>query len=168
MKSQAKESTSPREVLVRLNELFYENVRRGIFISMIYGVFDIKQKKFAFARAGHNPIIIRSSSNENMEFLCPKGIALGLEHGELFNQIIEEQTIKIQKNDIFVFFTDGVSEAMNNEKLEFGEERLLKIIKNNAHITADAILKIIQKKITQFVGKTPQHDDMTMIIVKIT
>ena len=168
LKSQAKDALSPKKVLIRLNELFYENVERGTFISMIYGIFDINKKTFTFARAGHNPIIIRSSAFDNIEDLYPKGIALGLEQGQIFNSIIEEQKIGIRTGDIFIFYTDGVSEAMNNEKSEFGEKRLQMILQNHAHVLADDLIKIIKNKIKDFVGNTPQHDDLTMIIIKIT
>jgi sigma-B regulation protein RsbU (phosphoserine phosphatase) len=167
LKSQAKETFSPRELLIRLNELFYENVSRGIFISMIYGIFDIPQKTFTFARAGHNPIIIRSSSSGQIDSLCPQGIALGLEKGKIFNKVVNEQQVTISKNDIYIFFTDGVSEAMNEKKVEFGENRLQKIVHNNSNVLANELIDIIQVKINEFVGNTSQHDDLTMIIVKI-
>jgi sigma-B regulation protein RsbU (phosphoserine phosphatase) len=167
LKSQAKDVVSPRDVLIRLNELFYENVDRGTFISMIYGIIDIKEKSFTFARAGHNPIIIRSSAFDNIDDLCPKGIALGLEKGPIFSSIIEEQKVGIRSGDIFIFYTDGVSEAMNKEKSEFGEHRLQHILRNHHHLLADDLVKIIQQRVNDFVGNTPQHDDLTMIIIKI-
>ena len=167
LKAQVKESTSPKEVLIKMNELFYENVRRGNFISMIYGVFDLKDHTFAFARAGHNPVIIRSDQKQKIEQLCPKGIALGLEKGVVFSRFIEQMQIKISINDMFVLYTDGVSEAMNDDKIEFGEQRLENIVKVNSHVSAKEMIEIIQQKIHEFVGNTAQHDDMTMIIVKI-
>ena len=127
--------------------MFYENVERGNFISMIYGIFDIDEKSFTFARAGHNPILIRSSAFDNIEDLCPKGIALGLEKGPIFNKIIEEQKIGIRAGDIFIFYTDGVSEAMNSKKYEFGEERLQSVLQTHHHVLAEDLLKIIQQRI---------------------
>ncbi|MBD3290994.1 SpoIIE family protein phosphatase, partial [candidate division KSB1 bacterium] len=167
LKAQVKESYSPRDVLVKMNELFYENVRRGNFISMIYGVFDLKDQSFTFSRAGHNPVIIRSDQKQKIEQLCPKGIALGLEKGAVFGRFIEEMQIKISKNDMFVLYTDGVSEAMNDDKIEFGEDRLENIVKANSYLSAKEMIELIQQKIRDFVGNTAQHDDMTMIIVKI-
>lgn len=167
LKAQVKESTSPRDVLIKINELFYENVSRGNFISMIYGVFDLKDHTFVFARAGHNPVIIRSDQMKKIEQLCPKGIALGLEKGVVFSRFIEQMQIDISKNDMFVLYTDGVSEAMNENKIEFGEDRLENIVKANSYLSANEMIQIIHQKIHEFVGDTAQHDDMTMIIVKI-
>ena len=167
LKSQARIAASPREVMIRLNELFYDNVERGTFISMIYGIFDIQEKSFTFARAGHNPIIIRSSAFDNIEDLCPKGLALGLAKTELFAGSIEEQKIGIRPGDIFLLYTDGISEAMNEHKDEFGEQRLHQILRHHGHASAEELVTIIQRQIDIFVGATPQHDDMTMLVIKI-
>ncbi len=167
LKSQAKSGLSPREIMINLNELFYENVERGTFISMIYGIFNLQSRTFTFARAGHNPLIIQKGIDEKVDVLCPKGLALGLEKGTIFERIIEEHKIGIQSNDIFVFYTDGFSEAMNNKKEEFGEERLQILLQKNLFSTAEEIIKYIKTEIVNFVGDASQHDDMTMLVVKI-
>jgi hypothetical protein len=167
LKSQAKEDLSPKDILIRINELFYENVERNIFISMILGVFDVSESSFSFARAGHNPIIIRSTKSNSVENLCPKGIALGLEKGEIFNRHIEERKIAIRRGDVFVLYTDGISEAMNERKEEFGPERLEAIVAQQSHLSASEIMSQIQHEVREFTGATEQHDDMTMIIIKI-
>jgi len=167
LKSQAKSGLSPRQIMINLNELFYENVERGTFISMIYGIFDVQARTFTFARAGHNPLLIQKGMDEKVEILCPRGLALGLEKGILFERIIEEYTIGIHPNDIFVFYTDGFSEAMNNKKEEFGEDRLQNLLTQKTLASAEQIIYHIKTEITNFVGEAPQHDDMTMLVVKI-
>jgi hypothetical protein len=167
LKSQVKSGLSPREIMINLNELFYENVERGTFISMIYGIFDLHERTFTFARAGHNPLIIQKGLDENVEVLCPKGLALGLEKGTIFERITEEYKIGIHTSDIFVFYTDGFSEAMNNRKEEFGEDRLQNILKKNSLPSAEHIINHIKAEIINFVGNAPQHDDMTMLVVKV-
>ncbi|MCU0645158.1 MAG: PP2C family protein-serine/threonine phosphatase, partial [bacterium] len=167
LKSQVKSGLSPREIMINLNELFYENVERGTFISMIYGIFDLNARTFTFARAGHNPLIIQKGLDENVDVLCPKGLALGLEKGTIFERIVEEYKIGIHTSDIFVFYTDGFSEAMNNRKEEFGEDRLQNILKKNSMPSAEHIINHIKAEIINFVGNAPQHDDMTMLVVKV-
>lgn len=167
LKSQAKSGLSPREIMINLNELFYENVERGTFISMIYGIFDLPARTFTFARAGHNPLIIQKGLAENVDVLCPKGLALGLERGSVFDRIIEEYKIGVQSGDIFVFYTDGFSEAMNNRKEEFGEDRLRKLLQKKSLPSAEHFISHIKTEITNFVGTAPQHDDMTMLVVRI-
>lgn len=167
LKSQAKTGLAPREIMIHLNELFYENVERGTFISMIYGVFDLQKRTFTFARAGHNPIILQKAGDQQVDFLCPRGLALGLEKGILFEHVIEEHTVGLQANDVFVFFTDGFSEAMNRQNEEFSEERLQQIVKESSTTTAEEILQAVRNRVLEFVGNAPQHDDMTMLVVKI-
>jgi len=167
LKSQAKLRLSPRDVMINLNELFYENVERGIFISMIYGIFDLGSRTFTFSRAGHNPLLLKKAMVNKLEVLCPKGLALGLEKGKLFNHLIEEYTVGIHSKDVFMFYTDGFSEAMNENKYEFGEERLQEILRKSYMISSENIINEVKSQIYNFVGKAPQHDDMTMIVLKI-
>jgi sigma-B regulation protein RsbU (phosphoserine phosphatase) len=142
-------------------------VERGTFISMIYGIFNLQARTFTFARAGHNPLIIQKGLDEKVDVLCPKGLALGLEKGVVFQRIIEEHKVGIHTGDIFIFYTDGFSEAMNKHKEEFGEDRLQKLLKKISSLAAEQIIHHIKSEIINFVGDAPQHDDMTMLVVKI-
>lgn len=167
LKSQVKSGLSPREIMINLNELFYENVERGTFISMIYGIFDLEKKNFAFSRAGHNPLLIQKNHSDQVEILCPRGLALGLEKGTIFDRVIEEYKIGMNHDDVFVFYTDGFSEAMNSQKEEFGENRLQSMMETFPAISAEQIIDSFKSEIFEFVGDAPQHDDMTMLVVKI-
>ena len=160
-------SESPAKVLTQVNHLFYENVERGIFISMIYGVFDTMKKTLKLARAGHNPVLMRKSHAAFVQIVNPTGLALGLDAGLKFSQSIEEVTIEYQQGDLFIFYTDGFTEAMNAHREQFGEERLSKAIEQLASGTASKILEGVFDEIKSFVGKTKQHDDMTIVVIKV-
>jgi len=165
--SHAKISSSPKEVLTRINELFYENVPRGVFISMIYGIFDFSKSTLTIARAGHNPMIIFKKQKGVTEELKSQGIGLGLEKGKVFSETIEDIVIPLSQGDICFFYTDGLNEAENIKGEEFGEQRIHDIISNNIDKTADDILNIIKNDIDDFTSGREQHDDMTAVIVKI-
>jgi len=167
LKSQAINVFSPRKVLINMNELFYMNAERGFFISMIYAIFDLEKRTLTYSRAGHNPLILRSSKKGMAEELDPPGIALGLESGDIFARTIEERTIGIDKKDLFLFYTDGLNEAQNQFHEEFGEERLMNQIEAYTDLSADALLEKIQTEIRQYTVNTAQHDDMTAVVVKI-
>lgn len=168
VKALSKSTYSPAKMLKLMNELFYENVERGTFISMIYGIFDIESNTLKIARAGHNPLIVKSSLNNKTEFINSTGLALGLERGTIFQKTIDEVEIKIQKGDTFVFYTDGFTEAMNSKKEEFSEERLINSVEANSTFPSIEVLEKIIKDVKVFIGKAQQHDDMTMVIVKVT
>ncbi|RPI02332.1 MAG: hypothetical protein EHM64_14185, partial [Ignavibacteriae bacterium] len=160
-------SESPAKVLTLVNHLFYENVERGIFISMIYSVFDTGKKTLTLARAGHNPVLMRKSQSAVVEIVNPTGLALGLDAGTKFSQSIEEVSIPYQPGDLFIFYTDGFTEAMNSRQEQFGEERLSRIVEQRASGQAKEILEEVFAEIQSFAGKAKQHDDMTIVVVKV-
>lgn len=163
----AEVSNSPSAVLTQVNKLFYENVERGVFISMVYGIFDTKQHTLSLARAGHNPVIMRKTQADKVQVVNPMGLALGLDAGGTFAKSIQEVSIPFQSGDLFVFYTDGFPEAMNKTMEEFGEERLCETVQKYAHGTAAEIMDGIFAEMHQFVGKAKQHDDMTIVVVKV-
>ncbi len=166
LKATARFSVKPAALLKDLNSMFFENAERGNFISMIFALFDMHNKKFTFARAGHTPIIYKNA-NKNATFLKPSGIALGLERGEIFTKTINEVSFNFDNGDYFILFTDGVSEAENTKKEEFGLDRIIEIINKYSYSTATELLDLIEKEISKFCGKAKQHDDMTLIVIKI-
>jgi hypothetical protein len=167
VKALSKTVSSPAEFLIKINELFYENVERGTFISMIYGIFDVSARTLTFSRAGHNPVIAKHSGKEELELLNPVGLALGLEKGTIFSKTIKEIKVNMHQGDTFVFYTDGFTEARNRHKLEFTEKRLTETISQNIELPAKELLEKTIADVKAFAGKTLQHDDMTMVVVKI-
>jgi len=166
LKAIAKNTDSPAEVLIKMNELFYENVERGRFISMIYAVIDLENKLIKIARAGHNPVIYHDSDG-NVNLISPKGLALGLEKGELFSKVITESQEKLEPGKTFIFYTDGFTEAVNKKGDEYGLDRMFEIAKSWNYCSAKEIQEKMIADVNKFIGKAPQHDDMTMVILKI-
>ena len=94
-------------------------------------------------------------------------VGLKLDTGEMFERLLEESTIKLNAGDLFVFYTDGISEAMNEGDDCFGEHRLGQLVEEHAHLASAELRERILREIEAFVGAAPQHDDMTMILLKI-
>jgi len=167
IKTLAKEGLQPKFLLSQANELFYENAPRNVFISMIYGTFDMIERTLTFARAGHNPLIVRKKVSQKPDLLNPRGLAIGLDKGSKFSDIIEQQTIPLEAHDVLVFYTDGISESMDKKGNEFGEERLRDIINEFANLSAQELLEKIVAEVDKFSTRTTQHDDLTMVLVKV-
>lgn len=167
IKTLVKRAVKPQELMTELNEIFCENSPRNVFISLIFGLFDLEKNTLTFSRAGHNPLIVRKRVKEEPELLLPDGLAIGLQRGPVFSKLIEEKTVTIEQGDTFVFYTDGVSESMNRLEEEFGEERLRGLIEENMGLSAQALMDKINDEINRFTGKTPQHDDFTLVVVRI-
>ena len=166
LKALAKQSASPAEVLTKMNELFYENVERGRFISMIYAIIDLDTKKITIARAGHNPIIFQDNVGK-INLISPRGLALGLEKGDLFGKVIDEHEESLSPGKLFIFYTDGFSEAVNKKGEEYGLEKIFDIAQSNKLLSSTEIKSKIVADVTKFIGKARQHDDMTMVVLKI-
>lgn len=167
LKALGKSFDSPAQVLTKMNELFYENVERGHFISMIYAIFDVELNQLQIARAGHNPIIIKAAGKDTCDIYKPAGLALGLENGVVFSRTIKDEIIPISEGDQIIFYTDGFTEAMNNKKEEFGEQSLINLIAAKKEKTASDLLMNITNEVNKFIGKEKPHDDMTMVCIRI-
>ena len=167
LKAQAKMASSPKEVLIQINELFYENAERGMFISMILAFFNLEERTLTFARAGHNPMILCRKDRQVAEEVPVGGIALGLERGIVFEKTIEEKRIPFKPGDEFLFYTDGLNEAQNLKKEEFGEQRLMQLIETYYSLPVDVQLAKIKREIELFSAGAPQHDDMTAVLLRI-
>lgn len=163
----ASETGSPKEVLFKLNKQMYKSIERNSFVSMFYAVLDMTNHKIRFARAGHNPAILAHRSSDTNSLLEPKGIAVGLESGKKFYEILEEHELQLERGDVLTFYTDGFTEASTKDGEEYGEERLINLISQNKDFTANAIIQKIVRSIKAFIGNHPQHDDMTMVVVKV-
>ena len=118
---------------------------------MIYGIFNLKKKKFTFCRAGHCPLLYWDQKQKDIYLIEPPGLAVGLEAGPIFKKILTEETISLNSGDVFIFFTDGVTEARNHNQKEFEEQRLCDVIvENHDHNSNDIKNKIIVTIITTF------------------
>jgi sigma-B regulation protein RsbU (phosphoserine phosphatase) len=97
----------------------------------------------------------------------PKGIALGLDKGNLFDMLLQDQELSLEPGDLLFQFTDGVNEAMNHQKEEFGEDRLKEVIRKYAHLAVDEFLQELDQEIRTFTEGFPQSDDITAVVVKV-
>ena len=159
--------SSPKELLQELNRRIYGTMDRRVFITMIYAVIDVRAKSLKFARAGHNALLARSAEQDEVQNFTPSGIGLGLAHESLFDSYISEQKIKFQSGDTFVFYTDGIAEAMNKDLEEFGEQKLIDVVSRLDRHSADATNQQIISEVNQFVKGAIQHDDITLVTVKV-
>lgn len=158
---------SPRALLIELNRQLYGKMDRKVFITMLYAMVDLQKQQVLLARAGHNSLLMKSGKNGTVECLTPKGIGIGLDGGAVFGQMIEEQIISIKSGDHFVFYTDGISEAMNSRREEFGEERLVALLRQLPPAPTAIVRQKIVAEIEAYVKDAPRHDDITMINLNI-
>jgi phosphoserine phosphatase RsbU/P len=166
--------TSPREMLIALNRIIANHLDARSFITMTYAVVDLGARTITYARAGHTPLIYvpgmcADGGQRQVRILVPDGMVVGLklDNGEMFKRHLVEETIPLQSGDLFLLFTDGISEAMNGRDDLFGESRLGRLVESHAHLPSEELRERVLREIAAFVGDAPQHDDMTMILLKV-
>jgi sigma-B regulation protein RsbU (phosphoserine phosphatase) len=165
--------TSPRALMLAADRIIAANLDARSFITMTYAVLDLDAGTMTYARAGHTPLMYvpgpGSPLDPHVRILAPDGLVLGLniDHGEMFERLLEEHTLELHPGDLALFFTDGISEAMNEADDFFGEGRLGRLIEKHAHLSSDELRERVLREIEAFVGNAPQHDDMTMIFLKV-
>lgn len=159
--------SEPKAFLNRLNKLFYENSKRGTFISMIYGMYNSPDRTFQFARAGHNPLIVVRGEDKSVEMVESKGLAIGMIADSRFESVLESKIVELHPNDMIILYTDGYTEAMNYGNRLYGDQRLLEVVKQNIGKSAQEMLDAINKDVKGFIGERPATDDMTMIVMRV-
>jgi serine phosphatase RsbU (regulator of sigma subunit) len=120
-----------------------------------------------YARAGHNPVIHLEARTRRTRVLAPAGLGLGLDPGDRFDQILQEDEVPLEPGDFFLFFTDGLSEAMNAGSELFGESRLRRILEEGEGLDSEAMKERILEEVRLFVGEAAPHDDMTLVVLKV-
>ena len=165
LRSNVRYSVNPSKVLSKTNTIFYDDVRRGMFVTMLYAILDVAKMTLTFANAGHSPVLLLNSNGECKE-IGKSGLALGFDRGPLFDKAIKDWTITLKPDDILVFYTDGVHEAMNKIKEEFGQDRLIELlIKERGNKISDIIEKL-ESEIKKWAGDSSQNDDITVVAFK--
>ena len=163
--------SSPRALLIEANRIISHHLDSRSFITMTYTVVDPAARTLTCARAGHTPFI-RIAANgvtaRRAEVIAPEGMVLGLnlDGGVRFERCLEELTLPVACGDLFFFFTDGISEAMDGTGDCFGEERLSASLEANVDGTPEAIRDRLFAEVSAFTEGQPQHDDITMVILK--
>jgi sigma-B regulation protein RsbU (phosphoserine phosphatase) len=158
---------SPRELFIRANQLLCHDMEKKSFVTSLGADFDSATRRLVLARAGHLPLFYYQAQNRKVEKITPKGLGLGLDNHGVFANELEEKVLQYETGDIFLFVTDGVTEAQGRNGSEFGEEGLLKILENNSTLSAHLIRDRVITAVKQFAGETKQHDDQTVVVVKV-
>ncbi|OGS37292.1 MAG: hypothetical protein A2293_03630 [Elusimicrobia bacterium RIFOXYB2_FULL_49_7] len=161
-------SLSPKSVLMELNKGVEIAVKeKHMFITVLYCVFDMKQKKVTLCRAGHNPFLVCKGATRQLEQYKPEGIALGIIDSDTFGRITREIEISYDSGDSFFFYTDGVVEEFNSEKQMFGDEKLKDYLEKTVPLPSAAIIDGLIVELSEFRGQgQEQHDDIAMINIK--
>lgn len=167
LRAEAFGKESPLSLIKKLNYLLMKDLRPGKFVTMVYSILDLNSHALKVVNAGHLPLLVWRDKTKKIEQFNPEGIGLGLTNGKVFYNNLQEGTLKLNYNDIVIYYTDGITEAMNSEKEEYGEERFFKAIKDTPKFDIHEFKKLLLKDLWDFIGEEPLSDDLTMVVLKM-
>lgn len=168
LRSVSEEHSDPGEILRVVNKHLYEVCKRKVFVTLFFGVLDPAGKTLTYSRAGHNPPVWRKQMEQSTHLLKPAGIGLGLNAGKSFDRILAVETINLNKNDLLIFYSDGITEAMNEYQEEYGEERLMQVATVTDGMGAEESLSAVFAHVSHFLGRMLPQDDQTLVVVRVT
>lgn len=148
----------------QLNQLVYDSTPSNRFITFLYSVYEPATRRWICSTAGHNPAALLRAGSHEVEWLRTKGLGLGLKRSARFEQL--ERTLA--PGDLLLLYTDGLTEAVNTAGDEFSEERLARCLVKHRHLPATQLRDALVRDVDAFAGAAPQHDDMTLILVRVS
>jgi serine phosphatase RsbU (regulator of sigma subunit) len=160
----------PREFLRAVNRIVSRNIDPRSFITMTYGVVDLDRRELTFARAGHAPLMRLAHGSRDVDIFAPDGMVVGLtlDEGDMFDSVLEQRTVPLASGDLLVWFTDGITEAMTTGHECYGEARLAEVIRSHADAPLGTLRAALERDLDVFTGHADPHDDMTMILLRLT
>src|SRR5438067_2665844 len=168
LRSQSANNTSPADVLRKVNRQLYPDIKEDMFISMAYVILDLANNHVTLSRAGHDAPLLYQRSTQTVTPLKPRGMALGIDSGSVFDRLTIDFDVSLERDDCLVLYTDGVTEALDSEGYEFCLERTIQSVRASPKHGAPAIITRVIDDVRNFSGSQPQNDDITMIAIHKT
>jgi serine phosphatase RsbU (regulator of sigma subunit) len=162
--TETRHTTSPAAILTRLNRGVFEHSRRGHFVAFLLTAIDPERRTITFANAGQTRPLLKS--NGALTWLEPTGVRFPL--GMQQDSAYDERSVQLARGDTLIMLTDGFTEAMNERQEMFGNEMIEDVLRQPGvdALTARMIIDRLVTAVRKFAGATPQHDDMTIVVVK--
>ncbi len=152
---------APHISMAKVNYLLWESIERNQFVTAFYAVLDASNRTLAYTNAGHNPPLLLDA-NGDARFIERGGLPLGMFKDTRYY----EYYLPIEAGQILVLYTDGVTEAMNREEVEYGRERLEQTARAGKNLSARELISFIHKDVLAWTDGQGANDDITFVIIK--
>ena len=150
-----------RELMAKLNALVYDATPKNRFATFVYALYNIQTRQMRLCSAGHNASLLLGSKGQ-VEWIRPPGIALGLTRRAVYEQV----EFTLAPGDRLILYTDGITEARDGVGDEYGEARLASLVTGLDAVPAAESLAALIADVDRFAGDTPQHDDLTALVLR--
>jgi len=150
-------------VLETINARLIQDTNGETFVTLFYGVLDLRSGKLWYANAGHNPpCVIRHDRRRRPRLLKRTGIVLGMFEDQRWGR----RSLTLEEGDLLVVYSDGLTEAMDAQQDQWGEQRLLQATRHHLEIPLEELQGRVLAQVHDFMGDVPQHDDITLMLVR--
>jgi sigma-B regulation protein RsbU (phosphoserine phosphatase) len=163
LQTMAPDTDSPAEILERINRFYIHNIRFTTFVTVFLARYDSSSRTLTYVNSGHNPPAVFCRNSSEINWLRRTAPAVGLAE-EYFPRT---ETVQLSEGDMLLLYTDGITEAFNNEMEQFGTKRLAEFIQNAAELSAADMLQVVRQGISAYNGNAPLADDLTMVALKV-
>ena len=161
------DSSDLLEIVGNVNGHVHAATEKKTFVTLAMGAFDPETLWFDHVRAGHNPIVWRRVAQGETSLLNAPGLGLGIVSDRLFRRSLKLDRLQLSTGDALVFYSDGVTEAMNAEQEQFGEARLMRAVEEADGLDAGAVREWILKGVREFLNGIAPQDDMTIVVLRV-
>ena len=162
LKGAAIATPEPDKVLAEVNELLEEDNDASMFVTVFYAVFNPRDGRLTYSNGGHNPPLLVHADGSSELLPTTSGVALGV----MPDIEYEQETFQMAPGDLVVFYTDGVTEAIDEAEEEFGVERLQAVFREDPPQDVEAANRAVFDAVRAFAGDAPQFDDITCVTLK--
>jgi hypothetical protein len=155
------------DIIGNVNHHIHAATEKKTFVTMALGAFDPETRSFDHVRAGHNPIVWRQPTAGATSLLNSPGLGLGIVSDRLFRRSVKLNRLQLAAGDALVFYSDGVTEAMNADREQFGEDRLMQAVEEADGLAAAQIREHILTRVREFLAGIAPQDDMTIVVLRV-
>ncbi len=167
LRSFARGESNPAKLLKMINPSLHEDTLSDMFVTMFYAILNVKSMRITYAIAGHNRGFIYNWRDKRMRGLKTGGIPLGAAPSKIFNKLVSDYTVKLKSGDIFVQYTDGITETKGINGEEFGEKRLIEALVNSNAQNSETMIENIIASFNNFANKKEIRDDITVVSLSV-
>ncbi len=167
LSSVTKNSSELGPVVEEVNRHLHSVTRKKVFVTMALGFLDAKKRVLECVRAGHNPMVWRQKGKGLTTLVTPGGLGLGITGSKVFGAQLKVEELALAEGDAVVFYSDGITEAMNASLEQFGEQRLMEAVERADSLEATAAHDSILGEVRSFLDGVHPQDDMTLVVLRV-
>jgi sigma-B regulation protein RsbU (phosphoserine phosphatase) len=162
LRAEARRRRAPGGALRAVNRLLLEMSVASMYVTILYGILDLRSSQFDYVRAGHTLPILLGWDGEPVE----TGMQVGQPLGMITNPVFDEQSLVLPRGGVLLVYSDGITEAADPQDQEFGFGRLQEALQEERNLPAQEICERLRERVIQYCGSSSQQDDLTLLCIK--